>query len=209
MDIQAVSAVRWPGGRRGRPLSGQPSPRRDRPESHGRAAGSGRPQIPVPRLPAECAGARTARGDPRRVKLPTLSSSAEAPRSTQSPSDLSAQNLRPHVTASPAQAPWGSRLMQRHAPGRGDARACAVARPRGGRKEARGAGRAREARGSQDGRRGPMTSHNGRPPRVVEPVCSARVAPEAGAREERKGRGTSCPRRPDPSGAVAPSPPSR
>ncbi|ERE77818.1 zinc finger CCCH domain-containing protein 18 isoform 1 [Cricetulus griseus] len=52
-----------------------------------------------------------------------------------------------------------------------------------------------------------MTSHNGRPPRVVEPVCSARVVPEARVSEKRKGRGTSCPRCSHLSGAVAASRP--
>lgn len=82
-------------------------------------------------------------------------------------------------------------------------------RERGGRKEesrGKGAGREREARRPRADSRGLMTSHNGRPPRLVEPVCSARVAPHAGACEDLKGRSTSS-LRPRTSGAVAPSAP--
>lgn len=54
----------------------------------------------------------------------------------------------------------------------------AEAGARGGRKEEdRRRGERGKPAGPQDDRRGLMTSHNGRPPRVVEPVCSARVAP--------------------------------
>lgn len=111
---------------------------------------------------------------------------------------------RPGAGPPAALAPWRARAGARRGGG------AARRRPRGGRKEA-GGGRGERGKpaGPQDDRRGLMTSHNGRPPRVVEPVCSARVAPQAGACEERKGRGTSSPRRPDASGAVAPSPPSR